>query len=209
MGRADTAHGAHAAGLFPVEAAAIARARPARIAEFAAGRAAARLAMAELGLSPCAVAMRPDRAPDWPAGVVGSIAHDGALCLAALSRAGDLRAIGIDTEPALDLPADLIEEIATPHERAWLDGRDAGSRGRMARAIFVAKEATYKALYPLSPQVVGFDAMQVIPDAQLRGFAATLAIRFGPFAAGSVLNGRLGRAEGRIIAALALPGAGH
>ncbi len=181
------------------------RARPARVAEFAAGRAAARQAMAALGLPPCAVAMRPDRAPDWPAGLVGSIAHDNGLCLAALARAADLRGIGIDIEPAQDLPAGLIDEITTPRERDWLADLDAGGRGRMARMIFAAKEATYKALYPLSQQVVGFDAMQVLPDSHDQGFEATLARAFGPYRPGTILNGRCAWAEGRVIAALILP----
>lgn len=185
------------------------RARPARVAEFAAGRAAARQAMAVLGVAPRAVAMRPDRAPDWPAGIVGSITHDGGLCLAALARAADLGGIGIDIEPAQDLPLGLIDEITTPQERDWLADMNAASRGRMARMIFAAKEAAYKALYPLSQQVVGFDGIEVIPDSRDQGFEVTLALPFGPYRQGTILNVRCAWAEGRVIAALILPMAGN
>src|SRR5215471_21275329 len=61
--------------LFPAEAAAIATAGPGRRAEFAAGRAVARAALARLGAP--AGPVLPGRAgePRWPGGVVGGITH--------------------------------------------------------------------------------------------------------------------------------------
>ena len=66
---------ASAEGMFDAEARAVARAVPARRAEFAAGRRAAHRAMERLGVPAAPVAMGSDRAPVWPPGVIGSISH--------------------------------------------------------------------------------------------------------------------------------------
>jgi 4'-phosphopantetheinyl transferase EntD len=55
-----------------------------------------------------------------------------------------VHAIGIDVEPAESLPSELLDLIATPQERLNLS--DDPYHGRL---LFVAKEAVYKAVYPL------------------------------------------------------------
>ncbi len=144
--------------LWDVENPAMARAIPKRRYEFAAGRRAARTAMAALGLPHAAVPSGPDRAPGWPAGLTGSIAHCDAVCIAAVSQ--NHRSIGIDIEPAEDLPADLITIICTDAEQAWLPQT---GRGRVAKQIFSAKEAVYKAQYPLTGRIIGFDDLNLSP----------------------------------------------
>lgn len=171
---------------------------PARQAEFAAGRRAARAAMAQLGAVPCAVPMGPDRAPRWPPGILGSISHGGGVCLSAVARIGRLAALGIDIEPDEDLPADLWDEVLSPDEAAWC--HDGPAPGRAARLIFSAKESAYKAQYPLSRQLFGFDGMAVSVTAD------RLTVRFtraaGPFRAGDMLGGRSVRARGLILTAI-------
>lgn len=191
------------AGPMPgVEAAAMARAVPARRAEFAAGRHAARQAMVRLGLPAQPVPMGEDRAPLWPAGVTGSITHHGALALAVACRAGT-RTLGLDAEPDEDLPGDLLDQICDSDERDWIAGCDRPLR--WARLVFAAKEAAYKCQYPLSRTLFGFDAMTVRVDP----VAGTLAARFlrpvAPFAAGRVLHGRFAFAGGLVIAGFSLP----
>ncbi|MDW6023717.1 4'-phosphopantetheinyl transferase superfamily protein [Mesorhizobium sp. BAC0120] len=83
-------------------------------------------------------------APIWPEGIRGSLAHDSDYAVAAICREQHFRALGIDVEPAELLPRELAELVATPREREHLDAD--GFRGRM---LFVAKEAVYKAVYPL------------------------------------------------------------
>ncbi|MCA0846232.1 4'-phosphopantetheinyl transferase family protein [Salipiger thiooxidans] len=157
--------------LFPEERAAVARAIPSRRAEFAGGRLAARGAMAALGLPPCAVPAGPDRAPRWPEGVVGSITHDGGLCLAIVGRSDAWQAIGIDLERDADLPPEITAQIATEAE---LSGLAPLSRGRAAARLFSAKEAAYKAQYPLTRCLFGFDAMTAhLPDGGMRMCADT------------------------------------
>lgn len=142
--------------LFPEERVAVSRAIPARVAEFAGGRTAARAAMAQLGLPPCAIPARPDRTPHWPKGVVGSISHAGPLCIAVVGRSADWRMIGVDLEPDHPLPRDLVPEIATPDELALLAPLP---EALAATRIFSAKEAAYKAQYPLTEALFGFEAM--------------------------------------------------
>lgn len=83
-------------------------------------------------------------APIWPEGVVGSLAHDAHVAVAAVAMRRDFSAIGIDVEPAELLPPELLELVATPKERLKIS--DDPYRGQL---LFVAKEAVYKAVYPL------------------------------------------------------------
>ena len=187
----------------------MARATPARRAEFAAGRAAARDALRGIGLLPFAIPMAEDRAPVWPRGVVGSISHHDGECLAIVARKQRLDGLGLDLEARTDLPGDLWPEILTGAEMDWLGAQPTARRGGLARIIFSAKEATYKALYPVAGKVVGFDAMTIRPDPEAGRFRAHLAIRFGPYGAGRVLRGHILRAGPHVLTALALPRAGE
>lgn len=146
-------------GLFPQEVSTIARAVPKRRREFAAGRRAARAAMAELGLPPEPILRGKQREPLWPEGIAGSIAHCDTLCIAAVSRAH--RSLGLDIEPATPLAADLEDVVCTPAERAWLDTQPAATRGLHAKQIFSAKEAVYKAQYPLTGRMIGFEEVDI------------------------------------------------
>ena len=200
----DAAH-----DLWPGERAAMARATPARRAEFAAGRAAARAALCGIGLLPFAIPMAPDRAPVWPRGVVGSITHHDGDCLAIVARKQRLGGLGLDLEARADLPGDLWPEILTGDELDWLNAQTPASRGLLARIIFSAKEASYKALYPVSGRVVGFDAMTIQPDLDAGQFTAHLATGFGPYGSGRVLRGHILQAEAHVLTALALLRAGE
>lgn len=157
--------------LFPEERAAVARAMPSRRAEFAGGRLVARRAMAALGLPPRAVPAGADRAPRWPEGVVGSITHHGGLCLAIVGRSEAWRAIGIDLERDAELSPEITAQVATEAELSALAPLP---RGRAAARVFSAKEAAYKAQYPLTRCLIGFDAMTAhLPDGGMRMCADT------------------------------------
>lgn len=169
---------------------------PKRLMEFAAGRTAVRLALAELGEQPQAVPVGPDRAPIWPEGVSGSITHSASACLAAVIRAP--RLIGLDLEPDTPLEGDLWETVLRPEERDSIRGRPDASR--LAKLIFSAKEATYKAQYARSKALFGFDALSVILG---RGsFEATFGIDVPGFAEGTTLNGRYCLIEGHFLTAV-------
>jgi len=86
----------------------------------------------------------PSGAPIWPPGIVGSLAHDHRIAVAAVARRAAADALGIDVEPAGPLPADLLDVVATARERLVLY-RDPS----LGRLLFAAKEAIYKAINPL------------------------------------------------------------
>jgi 4'-phosphopantetheinyl transferase EntD len=137
--------------LFPGEDAAVATADPARQAEFAAGRACARAALARLGVPPGPVL--PGRAgePQWPPGVVGSLTHCPGYRACAVAGAGDVAGIGIDAEPCRALPAGLLAVVATGRERRQLAELAAASAGvPWDLLLFCGKEAAYKAWFPLT-----------------------------------------------------------
>ncbi|HEV8035173.1 4'-phosphopantetheinyl transferase family protein [Yoonia sp.] len=145
------------AALWDEEAAAVARAVPKRRTEFAAGRSAARAAMAEIGFAPAAIPQGRDRAPIWPVGLSGSIAHCDTCCVSVVALQEHYAVLGVDVEPATPLAPDLVAVICTPAERAWLAGES--DPGLASKMIFSAKEAVYKAQYPLTGKVIGFDAV--------------------------------------------------
>lgn len=149
--------------LLPDEVPAVARAVDTRRAEFTAGRAAARLAMQRLGLSPQAVPAAPDRSPVWPAGLTGSISHAAGVCAAVLSRDASAP-LGLDIEEAAALDPDLWPLVLTPAELTRLDTMPITARGTAAKRIFGIKEAAYKAQFPLTGAVIGFQALEVTLD---------------------------------------------
>jgi 4'-phosphopantetheinyl transferase EntD len=121
-----------------------------------AARTVARQLLMRLGQPACALPKSASGAPVWPAGVIGSLTHDSRVAVAAVGMCRDVGAIGIDVEPAETLPAELLDIVATPQERLKLG--DDPYRGRL---LFVAKEAVYKAVYPLDRTFLDHHDVQV------------------------------------------------
>ena len=186
---------APATGLLPGETEVTGRMVEKRRREFAAGRRAARAAMASLGLPAVAVPMGPDRAPVWPEGVTGSISHTDTHCVAAVARTGEVRTLGLDLEPDEPLEPELWPEICTRAELDWLAVQPVPARGRLARAIFSAKECAFKAQYPLTGAMLGFDAFEIALDLTAGTFTATAMQPIPPLEEGQRLEGRVVCAE--------------
>ena len=168
---------------------------PARRREFAAGRAALRAAMAELGLPPVAVPMRPNRAPDLPPGLAASITHGATACLAAAMRGP--RALGIDLEEDAALPHELRDIILTPAERAVTHVDPSA-----ARLIFAAKEAFYKAQYPITGTLLDFQAVEI--SLMDQRFVATLRSPVPGLPTGVAISGRWVRAAEHLLIAVVI-----
>ncbi len=141
--------------LIPDEAASIPTLTERRRASGAA-RIVARQLMPQLGVAPGVISRHPSGMPIWPAGLVGSLAHDERAAVAALARAQDFQAIGVDVEPPLPLAADMHDLVLTLDEREKL--RD---DPLAARIVFAAKEAVYKAAYPLDRVFLEFADIEV------------------------------------------------
>lgn len=191
---------------WPEERAALTRARPERLREFDAGRAAARRAMAELGMTPAAVLHGIDRAPVWPEGLTGSITHGAGACLAAVAHRYDVQALGIDLEEEAPLAPEIVGTVCTPEEQERLDALPPEQRGYRARLIFSAKEAAYKAQYPLSQELFDFHTLDIGFDDDAPGrFTARFLRPVAPFASGNRISGRYAIGGGRIVTAATLP----
>ena len=138
--------------LLGAETGAVARAIPRRRQEFAIGRAALRAAIAEAGhaLPPDRpIPARPDRSPDLPAGIRASLAHAGDYCIAIAAPPGG-PSVGVDIEPvARDLPPGLAEAVAP------FRARDLAPE-QAPLIAFCAKEAMFKAQFPLTGRMVDF-----------------------------------------------------
>jgi 4'-phosphopantetheinyl transferase EntD len=189
----------------PEEERYVARAVEHRRREFHAGRAAARTAMAKLGLEAVAIPAAPDRAPVWPSGVTGSISHCASLCVAAVARTLDgPLSIGVDVEPADPLAEDLVEAICTQAERNWLAGQPADRRMVLARTIFSAKEAVYKCQYPLTRVMLEFSDVGIALGSDT--YAASFLRPVPGLMGDTVLVGRYRIAQGHIVTSAAIGG---
>ncbi|MEW1838826.1 4'-phosphopantetheinyl transferase superfamily protein [Nonomuraea angiospora] len=189
--------------LFPEEEALVSDSAEKRRHEFRTSRHCAHLALRQLGVAPRPI-LRGDRgAPTWPPGVVGSITHCAGYRAAAVAH-GAL-SIGIDAEPHLPMPRGVLERTATPAEAAALDLLGLPDPGRL---LFSAKEAIYKAWYPLTGHWLGF------LDATVTFSSPAASEALGTFAAEIADHGpgRPARFEGRwlvsrglILTAIAVP----
>ena len=185
------------------EAELMARAVPKRRREYTAGRVLARRAAERLGLGSIEVIAGADRAPRWPAGVVGSITHTRGHVAVALARAETVRGVGLDVEQATPLEDRLWDMICTGEDRAML-ARHGDDRWLLAKAVFSAKEAAYKAQYALTAEFLGFSAMHIELGPLAEGaegtFVATFRQNAGDhFRTGDRLQGRW-RRTGSLLA---------
>jgi len=157
--------------LHPLERLAIATAQPARSREFAAGRNAARKAMAYFGLGDIEIPSSPDRCPVWPKGVVGSISHSRHFATAAVTRDKRLAGIGIDIEePWVDNARDIVTRVLTAREISILKTLpDERVEQRLAR-VACCKEAAYKAVYPIVGEYFDFPDIEIDFERDLRTF---------------------------------------
>ncbi len=182
-------------GLYPGETLAIARAIPKRQAEFAAGRRAARAALAAFDHPATAIPVGDRRAPVWPEGIVGTITHDRGYALAAVLPADAALGVGIDLTEAAPLPGQTRTEIL-PFET------EAGFDDLTARAGFSAKESLFKALFPSIRDYFGFSSAMVAPDLGAGRFKITLTRPLGPFPAGQTWQGDMAEHSGLFLTAL-------
>ena len=195
--------------LHPDEAVLNSSAAAGRVAEFRGGRHCARVALAGLSVHGVAVGRRKDRAPIWPDGFVGSISHTrrGSIgyCCAAVARATELAAIGVDAEADEPLDRSLFERIMTPDELSILRAAPEALQGGIGKLVFSAKESVYKCQHPLTSVFLEFTDVEVALDEGAGRFQATLRKRAGPFEPGATFQGRFARAAGVLVTAVSLP----
>lgn len=196
--------------LYEEEAELVASSVESRRREFVAGRRCARRALAELGIHDFPLLAGTDRAPLWPGAVVGSITHTvcrgEGYCAAAVAHRRLMASIGLDAEPCAPLPAELWSHVLDPRERQ--DARATADPGVWARLIFSAKEAVYKALYPLSGRFLEFEDVHVGPGSQPGRLEANLVGQARSLAPAAPLTVRFTMDDALLITAVLLPATG-
>jgi 4'-phosphopantetheinyl transferase EntD len=189
--------------LFPEEAASVERAVEKRRREFVTGRALARRALERLGVSGSVPIGSGERGePLWPSGVVGSITHCRGYRACAVARAEAIASLGIDAEPNEPLPDGVLPRVASPVEVERLR-----TGGIAERVLFCAKEAVYKAWFPLAGSWLGFEDVDMTFDAGEQAFRARLLVP-GPAVDGAPLtdfHGRWLASDGIVVAAVVVP----
>ncbi len=156
--------------LFPQEAAQVQRAIESRRREFAIGRACARAALVLLdGRPPVAIPVGNRRAPVWPDGVVGSITHSEGFCAAAVAHESEFAAVGIDAEGLRPLPVGVRRLVVRPAELCGLPPEICWDA-----VAFSAKEAVFKAWFPLTGTWLDFLDVQLSIDVRTGGFVAVV-----------------------------------
>src|SRR6476469_10727138 len=92
---------------------------PAEVAAFAgsvlkvrrasgAARIVARMLLSRFGREPHAIPKSTAGMPVWPDGIVGSLAHDAKVAVAAMAARPEFHSFGIDIEPAAPLATELL-----------------------------------------------------------------------------------------------------
>ena len=190
----------HYNNLHPLEKALVTHAVDSRKSEFGDARWCAHRALEEMNRDTGSPILRGDRGmPLWPASVSGSLTHTEGLRAAVVAPRLLVRSMGLDAEPAEQLPDNVLMSIAFGRELdtieelkpdiPWVD-----------RLLFCAKEATYKAWFPLTHRWLGFDEADVL--IRVDGtFTSRLLARPTPL---PVIEGKWVCRDGFIIAATAV-----
>lgn len=130
--------------------------------EFLAGRYCAARALAAAGFAGAAplLGIGPERLPLWPTGWCGSISHSAAAALAVAAPEQHWRALGVDLEllPELAVSSQIAAYVGNDGEWQLLDALPLPTRVSL---LFSAKEALYKALYPLLHRFHDFTAARL------------------------------------------------
>jgi 4'-phosphopantetheinyl transferase EntD len=155
----------------PEEEPLIARSVAKRRNEFVTVRYCARQALGELGVAPVPILKGDKGEPCWPEGIVGSLTHCEGFRGAVVGRRAEVRSVGIDAEPHDVLPKGVLGAISLPVERAELVDLPGGLH--WDRILFCAKEATYKAWFPLTHRWLGFEDAHITFEVDGSGSAGT------------------------------------
>lgn len=123
--------------------------------EFVTVRHCARLALDQLGQPPVPILKGEKGNPRWPDGIVGSLTHTAGFRGAVVGRRPAVRSVGIDAEPHDVLPSGVLDAVSLPEERTELKALPV--QLHWDRILFCAKEATYKAWFPLTGRWLGFE----------------------------------------------------
>lgn len=187
--------------LHPLEQALVSHSVDVRKAEFGDARWCAHQALRDLGQWDNEPILRGERGmPLWPQDITGSMTHTEGFRAAVVAPKTHVRSMGLDAEPAQPLPREIIGSIARPGEMPQLEQLLNQGVECADRLLFCAKEATYKAWFPMTHRWLGFEDAEIDlrPDGT---FISYLLVRPTPV---PFITGRWMLEDGYVIAATAV-----
>ncbi|MET9657132.1 4'-phosphopantetheinyl transferase superfamily protein [Streptomyces sp. NPDC006510] len=130
--------------------------------EFVTTRHCARRALGSLGIAPVPILKGERGAPLWPENTVGSLTHCTGYRAAVVAHRADVLSVGIDAEGDAPLPGDVHGSIALlTEQRRERELRLEHPGIHWDRLLFSAKEAVYKAWFPLTRRWLGFEEADI------------------------------------------------
>ncbi|MEH6404714.1 MAG: 4'-phosphopantetheinyl transferase superfamily protein [Sneathiella sp.] len=161
------------------------KAKVSRQLEFLSGRFFAKKALTKLGHKDAndPIPIKENRAPVWPHNVVGSISHTDIFVGAAVANASDALGIGFDIEHIFskkikDQIQDLVSDVSE-----WNNIRSNRALDDCLKLtlIYVAKEAIYKCLSPITQIFFGFHDVEILEiDLNKSNFKAKIVKNLHP-----------------------------
>ena len=124
--------------------------------EFIAGRFCAHEAMMLASMPPENIHIGGKGEPIWPSNIVGSITHSHGYAAAAVARKSDIISVGLDAEIDEPLSSKALQRISNHQEEEWAKTVGGALVQHPGKVLFSAKEATYKAWYPITHEWLGF-----------------------------------------------------
>ncbi len=187
------------------EQALVAKAVPKRVREFVAGRTLARRMLSEAGIPDQPLLRTEHGAVPWPDGVQASISHCGPWVGVAMTTDPSIRGLGLDIEEAKPLDEKYWHVILTDDDMRHLESWPTDARQRVAKRMFGAKEAAYKAQYPSSQRFLPFSAMWIEVAEDQQRFIAHFRVDASPWRVGDTLQGRFESLGEHVVTAVVAP----
>lgn len=187
------------------EQALVAKAVPKRVREFVAGRTLAHRMLDEAGVPDQPLLRTEHGAVPWPKGVQASISHCGPWVGVAMTTDPSIAGLGLDIEEATPLEERYWHVILTDDDMRHLESWPEDLRPTIAKRIFGAKEAAYKAQYPTSRRFLPFSAMWIGVATDQNTFDAHFRVGATPWQVADVLRGRFATMGEHVVTGVVAP----
>ncbi len=169
--------------------------------EFIAGRFCAREAMKSANIPPEHIRMGEKGEPIWPSTIVGSITHSHGYAAAAVAKKSEVLSLGLDAETNEPLSPKVLQRIGNTQEQEWVQSVESAIIQHPGKILFSAKEATYKAWYPITQEWLGFQEAHIDFHSDENTFTVQIQKK-GPF---KKLFGKFVIQQGIILTAIEIP----
>jgi enterobactin synthetase component D len=178
-----------------------------RKTEYLAGRLCAREGIRRITDISSVPGVGADGAPQWPAGIVGSISHSGSWAGALVAQLSAWRSLGLDMEQTMaSANAErLAAHILTATELRQLLPLSLAQRARQIGLAFSLKESLFKALYPLVLRRFCFHDAELLSCDKGTARLRLLINLAQDWPAGSELDGQFCELNGYMLSLVSIP----